>query len=45
MSANQIADLLNINVSTANVRISQIKKDAIDILIDKTDASQVSDYL
>ena len=45
MSANQIADLLNINVSTANVRLSQIKKDAIDILIDKTDASQVSDYL
>ena len=45
MSANQIADLLNINVSTANVRISQIKKDAIDILINKTDASQVSDYL
>ena len=45
MSANQIADLLNINVSTANVRISQIKKDAIDILISKTDASQVSDYL
>ena len=45
MSANQIADLLNINVSTANVRISQIKKDAIDILIAKTDASQVSDYL
>ena len=45
MSANQIADLLNINVSTANVRISQIKKDAIDILIANTDASQVSDYL
>lgn len=45
MSANQIADQLNINVSTANVRISQIKKDAIDILIAKTDASQVSDYL
>jgi len=45
MSANQIAELLNINVSTANVRISQIKKDAIDILIANTDASQVSDYL
>ena len=45
MSANQIADLMNINVSTANVRISQIKKDAIDILIANTDASQVSDYL
>ena len=45
MSANQIADLLNINVSTANVRISQIKKDAIAILIANTDASQVSDYL
>ena len=45
MSANEIASTLNINVSTANVRISQIKKDAIDILIDKTDVSQVADYL
>jgi|TARA_B110000977_G_scaffold27118_1_gene34127 RNA polymerase sigma factor (sigma-70 family) len=45
MSANQIAETLNINVSTANVRISQIKKDAIDILIEKTDPAQVADYL
>ena len=45
LSANEIAKQLNINVSTANVRISQIKKEAIDILIANTDPSQVLDYL
>jgi len=44
-SANDIASHLNINVSTANVRISQIKKEAIDTLIANTDPSQVIDYL
>lgn len=44
-SANDIASYLNINVSTANVRISQIKKEAIDTLIANTDRSQVIDYL
>jgi RNA polymerase sigma factor (sigma-70 family) len=44
-SANDIASYLNINVSTANVRISQIKKEAIDTLIANTDPSQVIDYL
>lgn len=44
-SANYIADKLNINVSTANVRVSQIKREAIDKLIANTDATQVIDYL
>ena len=45
MSANEIASHLNISVSTANVRISQIKKEAIDTLIANTDPTQVIDYL
>ena len=44
-SANYIANKLNINVSTANVRVSQIKREAIDRLIANTDANQVIDYL
>jgi len=44
-SANDIASKLNINVSTAHVRISQIKRDAIQCLIDNVDSSQVLDYL
>jgi len=44
-SANYIANKLNINVNTANVRISQIKREAIDKLIANTDANQVIDYL
>jgi len=44
-SANNIASKLNISVSTANVRISQIKKEAIDKLIANTDPSQVINYL
>jgi len=45
MSANEIASFLGINVNTANVRVSQIKKEAIDTLIANTDANQVIDYL
>jgi len=44
-SASYIADKLRIKVSTANVRVSQIKKEAIDKLIANTDANQVIDYL
>jgi RNA polymerase sigma factor (sigma-70 family) len=44
-SANYIASKLNINVNTANVRVSQIKKEAIDKLIANTDPTQVIDYL
>ena len=44
-SAKQIAELLNITVDTANIRVSQIKKEAIDKLVENVDASQVLDYL
>ncbi len=44
-SASEIAKQLSINVATANVRISQIKKDAIDILIKNTEPSQVLDFM
>ena len=45
MPAMQIANYVGISVSTANVRISQIKKDAIDTLIANTDSSQVLDFM
>lgn len=45
MPASQIAEYVGINVATANVRISQIKKEAIDTLIANTDPSQVLDFL
>jgi len=45
LPASQIASQVGISVATANVRISQIKKDAIDKLIASTDSSQVLDFL
>lgn len=45
MSASEIAKFLGINVSTATVRVSQIKKEAIDKLIANVSPSQVVDYL
>jgi DNA-directed RNA polymerase specialized sigma subunit len=44
-SANEIATKIDINVTTAHVRISQIKRDAIQCLISNVDSSQVLDYL
>ena len=44
-SANEVAAKLDINVSTAHVRISQIKRDAIQVLINNVDSSLVLDYL
>jgi|TARA_R100001460_G_scaffold81436_2_gene122349 RNA polymerase sigma factor (sigma-70 family) len=44
-SAIEIAKFLGIHVATANVRISQIKREAIDVLIANVDATQVIDYL
>ena len=44
-SANDIASQVGISVSTAHVRISQIKRDAIQTLIHNVDSSQVLDYL
>ena len=43
-SAFEIAKKLCINVATANVRISQIKREAIDTLILNSDPSQIIDF-
>tara|TARA_Y100000385_G_scaffold34103_1_gene32043 strand:+ start:1546 stop:2313 length:768 start_codon:yes stop_codon:yes gene_type:complete len=45
MSAANIATYVGISVATANVRISQIKKEAVDTLIANTDSTQVLDFL
>ena len=44
-SANQIADILGIEGPSAYVRISEIKKQAVEKLIDNVEPSQVIDYL
>ena len=44
-SANQIAEIIGIKGSSAYVRVSQLKKQAIQKLIDNVDASQVIDFL
>jgi DNA-directed RNA polymerase specialized sigma subunit len=44
-SAKEIAKLLNIEGSSSYVRVSQLKKQAVDKLIDNVDHSQVLDYL
>jgi RNA polymerase sigma factor (sigma-70 family) len=45
MSAKEIADKLNIEGSASYVRISQIKREAINKLIDSVDPAQVVDFL
>ena len=44
-SATEIADHLGIKGSSSYVRVSQLKKQAIDKLIANVDHFQVSDYL
>ena len=44
-SANKIADVLNIEGASAYVRVSELKKQAIQKLINNVDSSQVLDYL
>ena len=44
-SATEIANKLNINGSSSYVRVSQLKKQAVDKLIENVDHSQVLDYL
>ena len=44
-SASEIAEYLGINGSSSYVRVSQLKKQAIDKLASKVDHSQVADYL
>lgn len=45
MSANEIADVIGLKGSSSYVRISQLKKQAIDKLIENVPHSQVVDYL
>ena len=45
LSAKQIAEKLNIKGDSAYVRISQLKKQAIDKLVENVDYSQVVDFL
>ena len=45
MPAKEIAEKLNIEGTAAFVRISQIKRDAINKLIDTVDHAQVADLL
>jgi len=45
MSAKEIADKLNIEGSAAYVRISQIKREAINKLIESVDPTQVADLI
>ena len=44
-SANEIAEKLGIEGASAYVRVSEIKKQSIQKLIDNVDSSQVIDYL
>ena len=44
-SAKQIADILGIEGTSAYVRVSQLKKQAVQKLIDNVDYTQVLDYL
>jgi len=44
-SAKEIASILNIKGSSSYVRVSQLKKQAVEKLIDSVDHSQVLDYL
>ena len=44
-SANEIADKLNIKGASAYVRVSELKKQAVQTLIDSVDHSQVLDFL
>ena len=45
LSAKQIADKLDIRGDSAYVRVSQLKKQAIDKLVENVDYSQVIDFL
>ena len=44
-SADEIAKKLGIEGSSSYVRVSQLKKQAVDKLIENVDHSQVLDYL
>ena len=45
ISANEIADIINIEGPSAYVRVSELKKQAVQKLIDNVDSNQVIDFL
>ena len=45
MNAIQIAAFLDMNMATANVRVSQIKREAINVLIRETDPNEIFEIL
>ena len=45
MKAKKIAKLIGLTGNSSHVRVSEIKKEAIQKLIDNVDHSQVIDYL
>ena len=45
MSANDIANEIDINGNSAHIRVSQLKRQAIDKLIHFVNISQVVDFL
>ena len=45
MKAKQIAELIGLKGNSSHVRVSEIKKEAIQKLIDNVDRSQVLEYL
>lgn len=44
-TAQEIAKALEITVDTAQVRVSQIKRDAVNKLVERVDHSQVLDFM
>jgi DNA-directed RNA polymerase specialized sigma subunit len=44
-SAKQIAEIVGINVDTAHVRVSQIKRNALEKLMDRVDRNMLLDFI
>jgi len=44
-SALQIADIMDIQGVSRHVRVSELKKQAVDTLVENVDSNQVLDYL
>ena len=44
-SGLQIAEIMGIEGVSRHVRVSELKKQAVDTLVDKVDSNQVLDYL
>ena len=44
-SAKQIAEIVGINVDTAHVRVSQIKRNALEKLMDRVDRNMLLEFI